>query len=346
MIGWWLCIVWACRSVPDDLATQRDALRAYHAAEVAREAGRTQAALEKIDEAIALRPRDALLVAWRADVVATTDPMAAAAALETLLAAHPDFHAARFNRAAYLARAGKVFEASEVLQGMVARGQTTAEAIRADADLAPHLEHPAMGFLPAPELELSARRLPSKVFRDAEIAWTIEVGAEAPRVTGEARGPLELVGVVETARAGRTELVYTFRALGEGTVTLGPLQVRSGALQGEVEASTVDAVAPLGAPEAAEVTLALGTPRGWVEGVEAATPIRRGDRVWVRTGAADRVQVRPPLAPLARFELRESEAPSWVLWAYPASVDRLTVRGPGGVLFDGAPSDAPEPSDR
>jgi hypothetical protein len=340
----WAVWLWmGCSSVPPELASQRAALDAYEEAVAAREAGRHDAALEHIDTAIAARPRDPLLKAWKADLLADEDPLAAAELLETVLVAHPGFGIARYNRGAYLARAGKLFEAGPELELALGAGVATAEQLRADPDLAPHLTHPALNFVPLPTLDVVAAPLPDKVFRDAEVSWTLRVGhTDELQISGSATGPLAWVSAVEDRRADDTEITFTFRALGQGTLSMGPAVVSGGGMTAEVPAATVDAVAPLGAEASPEADLPLWLPSVVGEGLDEGSVVRRNGQVWAKTSPVDRVAVKPAVPPTARLELRRKGQTEWVVWAYPATVSHVTVRGAGGVRHDGPPAEGGE----
>ena len=336
MIIAWLWL--ACSSVPEDLASQRDALAAYRRAEAALASGAVDDALRHIDTAIARRPRDPLLVAWRAEVVARQDPLQAADDLEALLAAHPRFGIARYNRAAYLARAGKLFDAGPELQRALAEGAASVEQVRSDEDFAPHLQHPALNFLPLPQLDVSLGRLPERAFRDAEVPVVVRALTDQPvTIEGAVEGPGEVVAVVEDRRGAEQVLTWTLRAVAPGSARVGPLTVRSGGMEQALAEARFEVVGPLDAPQGVDVTTALPLPSDPAFACPMGVAVRGDEAIYVRTDAVSRVTVAPPQPPRWRLELREEGQTKWVTWVYPSTVDTVEVRGASGEVFSGAP---------
>jgi len=344
----WLLLFWACTSTPPALQAQAEALADYRRAEQLRADGDRRGALAALDEAIAHRPTDVLLRAWRADLLAETDLDAAIAELDDVARAHPRFAQARYNRAAYLARQGRVEEASAELEVALRLRARSVEEARDDPDFQPHLTHPSMELLELP-LSLSLSRLPDRVFRgtELEVAATVSAGGGFA-IDGAAHGPIRLVRVVEDRGPASTRLVWTLDTLAAAEVRVGPVRATAeGRSPAEAAGVTVEVVGAGDDQAPAERSVALRVPSSWAEGLALARPVRRGEEVLVRVDVTDRVTVNPSVPPRSRHELRESGQPKWVTWVYPGSVEEVTVRGAGGERFSGPPTaDAEDPSPR
>jgi len=346
---WLMWTLLACSSTPPELVAQAAALEKFRAAESAMEGGRDADALAALDEALALRPSDVLLRAWRAHVLARTDLDAAIAELDRVAAAHPRFAEARYNRAAYLARAGRIEEAGAEVRVALELGAATIAEARRDTDFAPHLAHPAMAPLQLP-IALTVERLPDKVFRGSELMVNARLEhAGTFTLSAPVRGPALVVRAVEDERDVTRAFEWTLDTVAPGTIEVGPFDVRAEERPPvQQPAQRVEVVGPQreAAPGVADVSLAA--PSTWAGALELHHPVRMGGRVVVKVAPTERVEVTPPALPLQRAELRRDGQPRWVAWSYPASVTEVVVRGAGGERFRGPPerSDAGDPAPR
>ena len=335
-LGLLLLSLWGCRSTPPELASQAAALASFRAAESALEAGDPARALRALDEALAHRPADLLLKAWRAQILAETDLPAALAELDAVAAAHPQFGEARYNRAAYLARSGRIDEAGAELAVALRLGVTTVPDARADPDFAAHLAHPAMAHLALP-LTVSLGRLPERVFRGSELVVRLTAETEQPvALSGGVSGPVELVRVVEDHRGDAVHLEFTLDTARPGQVAVGPLELSSGDREpASVQRHEVSVVGPDASGRVQPGEVVLEAPTQWAAGLTEARPIRRNDTVVVKVAPVDRVQTTPSVPPISRHELRSDGQPEWVAWVYPPEVTEVVVRGSGGERYRG-----------
>ena len=86
-------------------------------------------------------------MAWHARALAADGQLEPAVELlERVLRVHARFAEARYNRAAYLARLGRLDEAGPELARALADGAARSRQAMVDPDFAPHLDHPAFAF--------------------------------------------------------------------------------------------------------------------------------------------------------------------------------------------------------
>ena len=156
----------ACGAVDPDLRAKREAVDAFERAKAQLEAGDAVGARRAFAALPEVHP---IVAAWEARAAARSgDIEGAVTTLGTLLEEHPTLGVARYNRAAYLARLGRLDEAGRDLQVAIELGAADVRQAMADADFAPHLEHPALRFLVANALIVAVeplRHRPSSAVR-------------------------------------------------------------------------------------------------------------------------------------------------------------------------------------
>lgn len=322
-----LLLLLACSRGDPELRAQKHAMDAWHEGQEALAAGDADRAIAAFARAREAQPDDPLLAAWQARAMAADGDLDGAVDLLGIaVATHPRFAEARYNRAAYLARLGRLEEAGPELARAIEDGAARSREAMVDPDFAPHLDDPAFAFLPD-EMLLVALDAPSGTLfwgSDATLRLRVVGGQGAPATVEaeELSGPIELVSVVEdvveSTEGPVRDLSWTFKVRGEGEAVLGPFTVRSGPWSSRVRAVRFPTTAPpgKGVPDGAPA-LSLPVPSDVAGSLE--TPgIRYGEGVLdVKTGPQDRVTItpRPPGSPV-RFELRDRSKAVWVMQRY------------------------------
>lgn len=348
---WSLLALWllACQRPDPELVAQREALEQWREGKALLEEGAAEEAERRFEAALEHRPDDPVISAWRAQAVARQGDLdRAVALLDAVLARHPRFAEARYNRAAYLARLGDPEAAAADLERALEDGAGRARDVLDDPDFEPHLDHPAFAFLPRHTLLVAVDAPEGPAFLGNRVDVRLRVlgtTGELARVSAEsASGPVRLLSVVEdviaTSEGEGRDLTYTFEVVGPGEVVLGPLDVQANGHGAEVPAITFRTVGPDGS-EAPEVpALDLRTPSELGTGQPDATAVWRAPELRVKAAQGDRVQVDPdPGTPTIRMELRERGRPTWMLlrWTLESPPARVKVIREGETLLDGAP---------
>lgn len=342
-----LALLVACHPVDPELASRRAALDAYQRGEAALAAKDPVAAEAAFDQALAARPGDALLRAWKAKAQADAGHLdEAITTLDAVLKDDPGFAEARYDRAAWLARAGRpedsAVELEIALQGAL---DVHAADVLDDPDFAPYLDHPAFsGIIPRQPLAVVLDGPEGTVFwgSDFDVRLTV-IGAPVDRVvevTAPATGPLRLVGVVEddTFSTDGPARTLTFRLLvtGAGEVHIGPVDVAVGARTGRNgKPLVVTAAAPPGKESGASLPPGALRSARTVLGDHGVPSAWRDDGVlYVAAGFADRVVLEPPVAADVTWELRRGSRRDTVITASPAaSGTKVTVTRGGTELL-------------
>jgi len=333
-----------------ELRAQRRALDAWEEGKAALEAGRHDEASAAFQEALGAQPGEPLLLAWRARAEAEAgDVDGAIRSLDQALETRPGFPEARYHRASLLARAGRPAEAGPDLRRALEDGASTPMAARRDPDFAPYLDHDAFDFLPDSSLVVVVDPLPERAFRGSEVPLQVAVtdlaDADLLSVEGLVHGPVSLRRSVED-RASNAEgtsvlLRWDLVLTGVGPVTVGPLSFRLRGEQHTSDSVAFDAVGPEGEAAAEPQRWRLSSATQLGADLELDRPVRRGDRVFVRTEVTSKVATKPEGGVLARHERRTLGQPEWVVWELEV-VDEVLVRGVGGERFSGPPA-APAP---
>jgi hypothetical protein len=344
-----LWLWWACSGTDPELAATARAVTAWEAGCKKLEAKDHQGALALFEEAARLRPSP-LIDAWQAQAMASAgDVQGAVTLLDKVLSARPKFAQARYNRAAYLARLGRLPEAAQDLKLALEDGARKPVEVLEDPDFAPHLAHEAFGFLPQEALVVTVEAPPPTAFWGAEVVLGLTVsGLLRPELTIESaagEGPIELVSVTEepmvTGEGAQVRLEYRWRVLGAGPIVLGPVVFGSGKSRVTAEPVRVAAEAPPDkvAPQIEPVSFPL--PSRYASQVPLGTAAKVDGVLVVHVGQGDRIMTEPALGPAARIEVRQGDTATEVLHRYRAGAQVHRVRivsSDGTVRFDGPPS--------
>lgn len=339
-----------CDRTPPELVAAREAVAQWREGEARLQAGDPDAAAAIFAEA--RRTLDhPVLTLWHARAVAEGGNLIGAVALLDQVLKLPDPPPeARYNRAAYLARLDRPEEAGPELEAALSEGGLSALVALEDPDFAALRAHPAFAFLPDSALVVEVEPPPPVAFLGSEITLRLRLsGLVRPPITivpGVAEGPLQLVSAVEdrisTPSGPGTELTWTWRIAGAGTVTLGPLEVTAGDHRASTAPIEVEASAP---PDRVLPSLpppSLPIPSAALGGLEGPGARLRGSILEVRAGPRDRVTLEPPGPPPAeRLEGREAGRTRWVLLRYPGAqaTQRVVITAVDGTQrWAGAPT--------
>ncbi len=239
-----------------------EALASYEAGRTRLTAGDPTGAATAFAEARARDAQSPALVLWEAKAHADAgDLPAALSLLDTLLDAQPELGLARYNRAAYRARAGRLAEAASDLNVALRAEVASPYGAAADPDFAPHRADPAFsGLLPAlPALGRvtgpdGAVWIGSKL----EVKVVIESLTTSPlalRREGPDPGCLHLDQLVENdiehADVRLRELTLRLTALGPCQAVLGPFVVTAEGVPVPLGTVNLLVEAPPGTPAAA-----------------------------------------------------------------------------------------------
>lgn len=313
-----LLFLWACDSTPDVYKREATAIREAQRGERSFAAGDLESALAAFDSALEQYPDDAVLLGWRAKVLAAQNRYDAAERSASAAARRrPDIPELALNQATYLIRLGQIDAAGEVLDQI--RAEVDWEKVAEDSDFKPFVGDPRFPRLPtgAPVVRVSGP--PGSVFVGSQVDVRVVIeGAPIPlRLTGGS-GPVVLTELIEDrVSSGVTVLIYRYRVTGGGSVSLGPWQ--AGATT--VPQITFDALAPEGATTAdGGGPFILQPPSAviWDDGQPGARETKDGKRSQLLPG--------DPLPPRSmttvRLELREEGNTRVIQMWEPRSEDR------------------------
>ncbi|MFK7929578.1 MAG: tetratricopeptide repeat protein [Myxococcota bacterium] len=353
---WVLATLLACSGQAEGdpaLNARKKALDAWERGAAHLDAGAHEQAAGAFGEALSHRPADPVLLSWRARAEAASGRLdAAVLTLDEALAIAPDFREARYNRAAYLARDGQVERAAEALARAVQEGMVDPRTVLGDPDFVPHLGHPSLAFLPSAPLDVTLKGPGGAVFvgSDAVIRLTVQ----GPRLGGvsvsgpPSRGPFHLARVEERLEGSESgeqvlTLTWTLRALGPGSLSVGPLTLSDSGRSAQSDVLAVVGVAPEDHPMAVPEEVQWALPSTWVQQAPAPPPAaiawRDAESVWVRAPASAKVEGPDGSRPdLRALRLRDRDE-QWALYRWSMAADGAVFRVSSGgqTLFEGLP---------
>ncbi len=338
-------MIWllACTRPDPELVATAQALQAYRRGHALLDTA-PEEALDAFRDAAAARPDEPVLRGWIAAAQARSgDLETAIATLDAVLAQHPHFAEAHYNRAAWLARLGRFDDAERALATALRLGASSPREAVTDPDFMPHIADGRFPFLPRETLRVVVDA-PSSVFLGGDLHLQLDVtGAEEHPVRVEAeraRGPLRLLEVREDHRPDRRHIRYVFRVLGRGTATLGPFHVRAGPWEGTAPPHQVQILAPAEAPPAHPNPLSLLTPSAMRDASwgcapscvsPPAAPVWRHDAPPAVLGPPKLEMEPPPPEGSIRYRFGSAGLPSWEIVLYARATEPAPrARIPGG----------------
>lgn len=339
-------------STPDpDLEAKRQAVRDFAAARAHFDRG----AFDEARTAFAAMPEvHPIVEAWEAQAAARAgDVEGALGVLDAVAVRHPEHALIRYNRAAYLARLGRLEQAGAELELAIELGAAGVREAMADVDFASHLDHPSFAYLARNALVVAVEAPPESTFLGSEVRLTLRVtgaGDFPLTVTSSAAtGPITLVEQVETvAPAGEgpdRTLTWAWRVDGPGPIGLDPLTVTAGPLTTEVTGASLVAAAPpdRGDPTPKPVAFPIASTVGAGLEIGAARWVAPG-RLQVKLASSDRLSRVPSGLPV-RYRFRRDGVVQWVVeeHAEPPTLTSVTrTTGPGPAVPVAIP---PRPTD-
>lgn len=319
----------ACSLGPDlspELEEARASLEAWQEAVTLQEQGEASAALEKLERALEIRSNSPELWLSKAHFLADSGRFDEAVTAATrALRLRPEWPEAYFDRACFESRAGRFRQAAADIQVALNAGGSFRLLAAAEADLDPLREQAEYADL-LPEKALPADVESdglsyflgsewSLVFRflnrpESPVVLELE---EAQRFPGRHVRTVEDIWPDDDVNAH--ELRVTYRVLGQGEGTLGPWTISASGLQRELgEAPFLFRQPPgLGDVETQSVgSVDFVVPSTRFRGHALNSPLREGERVWVRTLPGDRVEWATPQ--VVEHEYREKGQTQWLGW--------------------------------
>lgn len=328
-----------------------DALDAWREGSTLLEAGEHADARKAFARGLESHPGNALLMAWDARAAAESGDLdEAIRRSRQALSVDDTFAEARYNLAAYLARKGSIDESGAELRRALADGARPARDVLTDPDFSPHLDHPALEFLPSTGLVVAVQGPDGPVFWGSLGTLTLRIsGIDDNPVVIDApasNGPIELVGVVEdrlrSTDGMAVDLTWTFKAVGAGAVSLGPFEITAGPHKATARGVNIVTSAPEGkeTPKLPTSALDFATPTELGGAYEDATAHLVDGGIGIRGKSEDRVEMVPRSKSMVQYELRIGGQFQWMLRHYTGFdtiPEKVTITRNGQTLFDGEP---------
>ena len=317
------------------------------------EAGESEKARLAFAEALKWQPEDVVLRVWWAKSLAAGGHLdAAVRALDHVLSEQPTFSEARYNKAAYLARLGRIEEAAPELQSAIRAGAASSYDVHDDPDFQDWLDHPALGFLPEESITVHVEGPGGSVFMGSEFGVRVKVLGASQQIQMrpiDVGGPFEFLGVVEEVRDSEVgalhEFDIRFRAVGPGELKISSFQIQSGKRSSRVDGVKVVALAP---PNTAISPVALSekwirTPAELRESRPVPSVWREGEALMVLSKSADDVKADRDLGVPIVYLVKEKGQPTWKLrvWLGSSSPVQVRILRRGRIVFQEALVKAP-----
>jgi hypothetical protein len=312
-----------------------DALRAYDEGRAALERNAPEESVRAFERARGADPQSPVLIAWLAKALVASGRIdEALAVLEDGHRRYPEETTLHYNRAALLARKGRVDEAGAELRALLSKGRVSPLDIQADQDFALLVGDARFrDLLPSDQVRVTLRGEAGAVLVGE--MFTVRLAIEsrdgqslAFTDMGKPSGLLHHHRTVEDVvhRSDglvARELEVTWRAVAPGTATIGPWLVAAGGTSVLTEDVTVEVkalagqstkLAPLeaGAMSSPDAMLG-GRPIPWAGRIDDALVVKlapgmRHTFTWDGDARAD--------GPPEEIVYRESGQPVWTAWAY------------------------------
>ncbi len=337
----WLALS-ACQEPDPELVALARAFSEYDRGRAALEAGRPADAVAALDAALAVRPGDPLLGAWRAHALAESGDVAGAVkGFDAVLEAWPDFTPARLLRGTLRLQLGDVDGAATDVKRAVGQDWLAARSLRLDPVIGPWLEDPRFAALPRESLRVAVQGPEGSVFIGSEAMVRIGVlGADDDPIHLDlaGQGPWELASVTESTRPTTDgplrDLRLGLRAKGAGRVEVAG-QVVAGPWRAPLPSLVLESVAPPGTP-VVESRLVWATPSEVLAGRAVPSAFIGAAGLVVVVEPGDDVAISPqPSAPPVRYE-REGVAVAFVFPDVREAVS-VEVRHEGELIRRGPP---------
>ncbi len=350
MMGWVLGWVLGCGAPAERIARLEASLGLWEEGVQALEVGDPGAAVEAFSSAILKDPASPEIWLWKGRALAEAgDLEGAIQAAGQVLARRPDHPVARYNRACWLARQGRLEEAAGDLARVLEEGGVD----RLDAARDPDLD--VLRADPATRSRVPARRLPAWATADPEAMfvgsqWSVRILVELPveepalhlSFDGDEAAPLQLMRIVEDwVPHGATverDIEFIFRVLGEGEGRVGPWLAKGAGLEAFLPTVPYRFLAPPGASPVVGRSLAglFRSPEERVGGLQETGAVRYADHVVVRGEPGDRLE--SSTTPSLQVEVRSGGQPTWIAWEIASEPgSRVALHRSGALVYEGTP---------
>jgi len=314
--AWW--VLWLGCATEVDIPPQRVALDAWREAHAAAEAGSPAIAVSRVNEALTVQPKDVNLLAWRAQWLAQSgDVEAAKSQLDALLADHPLYDEARYRRALLHAKHGDPALCASDLKVLLENKAVTRKELREEEAWAEHMQRAEFSFLAAQPPAMSVRYRERAMYAGTDFRWTVNVRGEDLRelaLTAMVNGPVRLVSTEErwmlVQGESALDIDFRFRSMGPGSLTQGPVTIRTPAGSVTSDARTVTIEGVVVDPPNTSLERTLSLPSARIFEMEANSPwVEDTHGLWLLLGEAEQVVWTPELefAPIVHTLLREGQ---------------------------------------
>jgi hypothetical protein len=350
MIGWILWWMLGCGGPAERIARLEASLDQWEEGVQALETGNPLAAVAAFSKAILKDPASPELWLWKGRALAEGgDLEGAIEAAGQVLVRRPDHPLARYNRACWLARLGRLEEAARDLSRVLEEGGVDRLTAARDPDL------DVLRADPTTRSRVPPRRLPAWATADSEAMfvgsqWSVRILVELPvdepslhlSFDGNETAPLELMRIVEDrvphGAIVERNIEFIFRVLGEGEGRVGPWMARGAGLEAFLPTVPYRFLAPPGTSPVVGRSLAglFRSPEERVGALQGTGALRLEDRVVVRGEPGDRLEASAP--PSLHVEVRQGGQPSWIAWELASEPgSRVAVHRSGALVYEGTP---------
>jgi hypothetical protein len=302
-------------------------------------------ALEAFDQAIASRPQDLLLLAWRGKALAASGQVEdAIQVFDKVLVLEPSLSEARYFRGLLYAQEGDCgLSGADIARASIELGLHHGD-IWKDEVLEACRAHPGFSFLPSVPISVEVRGPQEVVLVGSKVSLEMviwggipgPIHVEAPDISGMVR----MQGLSEVQEEGAKRILHWKMSITEGgTVELGPFIIRSGPFTAMANSIHFRALQPSGFEGTDEDAL----PYEWQTPMERMGSDRppsvwsKGELISVLYGEDMSLNWSgPPPKETMRYTLDDGGTERWFLVEYlrkSAMTQSLTIENTGGVLM-------------